>query len=178
MRKILIALLFGLSVTAGVRAQAPAVPPTQLFTFSGNLAGFNGGSGTNGAVIATAALQILPSVSVGYEHITISALNVRGEMGVIAYTRTLNTFLGKTLSDKLLLDSSQIGVTISGGAGKILQPTANRVGETLGVHISYPLNDHLSMQVIGVDVLHGAGRTITITSNYSEAVSTGLIVHF
>jgi hypothetical protein len=177
--KLKLAIVFLLSLFAvGLHAQTPAIPPTQLFTFSGNLGGFNGSSATNGAVIATAALQILPTVSAGYEHLNISALNLRGEFGVIAYTRPLSAFLGKTIADKLLFDTTQIGVTISGGAGKILQPTANRVGETLGVHFSYPLTTNLSVQVIGIDVIHGAGKTLIISSNYSEAVSTGLNVHF
>lgn len=99
-------------------------------------------------------------------------------MGVIAYTRTLNTLLGTKLSDKLLFDASQIGVTFSAGAGKVLEPTANRIAETIGVHISYPLSDHLSLQVIGVDLLHGGGHTAYITANTTQAVSTGLNIHF
>lgn len=180
MKMILIGMVMVIAMAINVQAQTtpPVVTaPTQMFVFSGNIAGFNGASGTNGAVIATAALQLTPAISTGYEHLAISALNVRGEMGVIAYTKPLSSFFGSKVASKLLVDTSAIGLTISGGAGKILQPTANRVGETLGVHLSYPLSANMSWQV-GIDVLHGAGRTTIITSNYNDVASTGLVVHF
>ncbi len=175
---LILAILF---MAAGLRAQTaatPAIPPVQLFTLSANVAGFNSPSATNGAMIATAAIQILPSVSVGYEHIGITSINSRYELGVIAYTRTLNTLLGKTISDKLLFDASQIGITFSAGAGKLLQPTANRIAETAGVHISYPLSDHISYQIVGIDVLHGGVQTGFLTSSTTEALSTGINLHF
>jgi hypothetical protein len=175
--KLAIALFLSL-FAVGLHAQTPAVPPTQLFTISGNIAGFSGASATNGAVIATAAIQILPSVSAGYEHIAISSLNSRFELGVVAYTRPLSSLLGSILTSKLLFDATQIGVTFSAGAGKVLEPTANRIAETVGVHFSYPLTNNMSVQIIGIDVLHGAGKTGFVTTNYAQAVSTGINIHF
>jgi hypothetical protein len=179
--KFLSALVLALVLSFSAHAQSttpPAAPPTQIFTFSGNLSGFSGATATNGAVIATAAIQVTNQVSAGYEHIAISGINSRFELGVIGYTRTLNALLGPTLSNKLLFDPSQIGVTFTAGAGKVLEPTANRIAETVGVHISYPLTNNMSVQVIGVDFLHGGGNTGFITSNFAQAVSTGLNIHF
>jgi hypothetical protein len=175
--KLAIALFLSL-FAVGLHAQTPAVPPTQLFTITGNIAGFSGASATNGAVMASAAMQILPTVSVGYEHVGISSINSRFELGVIAYTRPLSSLLGSTLTNKLLFDATQIGVTFTGGAGKVLEPTANRIAETVGVHFSYPLSGNMSVQVIGIDILHGGGHTGFITTNYAQAVSTGLNIHF
>jgi hypothetical protein len=177
MKKLLFALAISL-LAVSVHAQTPAAPPTQLFVLSGNIAGFSGASATNGAVIATAAMQILPTVSVGYEHIGISSINSRFELGVVAYTRPLSALLGSTLTKRLLFNATDIGVTFSAGAGKVLEPTANRIAETVGVHFSYPLTNNMSVQIIGIDVLHGAGRTGFITTNYAQAVSTGINIHF
>jgi len=178
LRRILLLSLLLYGTVCFAQSTTPVVPPTQLFTFSGNISGFSTGSSTSGAVVATAALQLTNQFSAGYEHIQISSINSRYELGVVAYTRTLDTLLGTSLSSKLLFDPSQIGVTFSGGLGKVLEPTANRIAETLGVHISYPLTTNMSIQVIGIDFLHGGGHTGFITSSYSEAVSTGINIHF
>src|SRR3974390_2997674 len=175
-----VSLLFLAAVAAHAQTAAPVVPKPTLFTMSGNYAAFTGTKTTTPAVIASAAIQILPNVSVGYEHIqlTASGNTARWELGVVAYTRQLNSLLGTTISSKLLIDTSQIGVTFSAGAGKLLQPTVNRIAETAGVHFSYPLADHISLQIIGVDVLHGGVETGFLTTNTTENISTGLNIFF
>lgn len=175
-----IAVLFLLGA-ATVKAQTPptpTVPSPAIFTFSGNIAGFNGPSATNGAVIGTAALQVTNTLSAGYEHISVSSLASRWELGVLAYTRPLNQLLGTTLSNKINFDTGAIAVTFSAGAGKLLQPTVNRIAETVGVHISYPIGNNMSVQIIGVDFLHGGVQSGTVTVNMTEAVSTGINFSF
>ena len=180
MRKVLLALLFAFAVLP-IHAQTPAtIPAPTMFTMSGNYANFSGNKTSTPAVIATAAIQLLPDVSVGYEHIQLTGASVsaRWELGVVAYTRQLSSLLGSKITSKLLVDTSQIGVTFSAGAGKLLQPTVNRIAETVGVHFSYPLADHVSLQVIGVDVLHGGVTSGLLTTNTTENISTGLNIYF
>lgn len=173
-----IGLLFCMGV-AGVAAQttAPATPPTAHFVITGNAAGFNNGSTMTPAVIGTAAMQLTSRISCGYEHIAISSNHSRWELGVVAYTVPLSSLLGR-FAKSLTFDASNIGVTFSVGGGKLLQPTANRVAETAGIHLSYPLSDHVSLQLVGVDVLHGGVQTGTVTTSTTQAVSTGLNFYF
>jgi hypothetical protein len=168
----------GLLVIAGLPAAAQSVPAPSLFTISGNASSFGSGHATSPAIIASAAIQLTPRVSVGYEHIAISAVSTRYEMGVAAYTLPASALLGSRITSKLLLDVSKVGVTFDAGAGKVLEPTANRIAEMAGVHISYPLMDGLSLQLIGVDVLHGGGHTNLLTVNTSAAISTGINIYF
>lgn len=178
--KLSILFLMLLAGTSLHAQTATPVPAPTLFTMSGNYAAFTGTKVSTPAVIASAAIQLLPNISVGYEHIqvTSSAFTARWELGVAAYTQQLNSLLGSTISNKLLIDTSQIGVTFSAGAGKLLQPTANRITETVGVHFSYPLMDHISLQVLGVDLLHGGVVTGILTTNTTANISTGINIYF
>jgi hypothetical protein len=157
-----------------------STPAPNLFSISGNIADFGRGpSSSSAAMIATASVQTTKNLSLGYEHIAVtSAGKPRWELGVAAYTRPLSDLLGSKLASKLLINTSNIGVTFSVGAGKVLAPTANRIAETAGVHISYPLIDGISLQLIGVDVLHGAGHTQFLTVNTTTAISTGINIYF
>jgi hypothetical protein len=157
-----------------------SVPKPSLFTMSGNYAAFTGTKTTTPVVVATAAVQVTNHFSFGYEHIqaTSGSLDARWELGIGAYTRQLNELLGANLSSKILFDVSQIGVTFTAGGGKLLQPTVNRIAETAGVHFSYPLADHISMQVIGVDILHGGVQTGILTTNTTASVSSGINIYF
>jgi hypothetical protein len=155
----------------------PTEPPTQHFTISGNVAGFTKApTGAGAASILTAAMQITKTTSAGYVHIAIG--DARWELGELAYTRPLSELVGTRLNSKLVFDATKIGITFTAGAGKLLQPTVNRIAETAGVHVSYPLSDHLSVQLIGVDVLHAGMLTGFITTNYTQAVSSGLNISF
>jgi len=180
MKRLMIMLMFLFLAPYCFAQTAAPVPAPTLFTLSGNYAAFSGTKTTNAAVIATAAIQILPNVSVGYEHIQVTSgiTNARWELGVVAYTRQLSSLLGSKIADKLLVDTSQIGVTFTAGAGKLLQPTVNRIAETVGVHFSYPLADHISLQIIGVDLLHGGVQTGLLTTNTSENISSGINIFF
>jgi hypothetical protein len=171
-------LLPVLLTLAAISAAAQAVPSPNLFSVSGNLANFTQGSPSVPAMIASAALQVTNRVSAGYEHIAVPATNARWELGVAAYTVQASDLIGSKLSSKLKFDISQVGVTFSAGAGKVLLPTANRIAETAGVHLSYPLMDGISLQLIGVDVLHGAGHTAFLTTNTTTAISTGINIYF
>jgi hypothetical protein len=169
-----------LSTPLHLRAQTvtPPTPTPNLFSISGNIADFGRGATPQAAMIATASVQTTKNLSLGYEHIAVSGGNARWELGVGAYTRPLSDLLGSKLTSKLLINTSIIGVTFSAGAGKVLLPTANRIAETAGVHISYPLIDGISLQLIGVDVLHGAGHTSFLTVNTTTAISTGINIYF
>jgi len=175
--KMKLAIAFLASLFAiGLHAQS--IPAPNLFTMSGNYSEFRSSSSTTPAVIATAAIQVTPTISVGYEHISVSSASARWELGVVAYTRPLNELLGATLSKKILFDTTKIGVTFSAGAGKLLQPTVNRIAETAGVHFSYPLADHISLQIIGIDYLHGGVQNGFVTTNNAQNISTGLNIYF
>jgi hypothetical protein len=175
--KFFLAFLFCVIPTYA-QTVAPAPPAPDYFTITGNYAAFAKGSTTTPAVIATAALNVTQRISVGYEHISVSAANARWELGAVAYTLPLNALLGKTISAKLMFDPTNIYVTFSAGAGKVLQPQVNRIAETAGFHLSYPLMDHVSVQLVGVDFLHGGVQSGFITTNTSEAISTGLNISF
>jgi hypothetical protein len=166
-----------LAVSVGAQTPAPT-PQTSHFSITGNIAGFTGANSTQGAQIVTAALQVTNRLSAGYEHISAPSINGRWEFGIVAYTLQLDSLLGSKISSKLKFDASQIGVTFSAGGGKLLQPTVNRIAETAGVHISYPLADHISVQLVGVDVLHGGVQTGFLTTNTTQAISTGLNLSF
>jgi hypothetical protein len=178
MKWIGMVLILLIAVNVHAQAPLPVTPPVQTFVITGNIAGFNGASATSGAVIASAGMQVTNAISASYVHVGISAINSRYELGVIGYSRTLNSLLGKKISDKLLFDASQIGVTFTGGVGKVLQPKVNGFAETVGIHISHPLTNNMSVQIIGIDFLHGGGHTGFLTRNVTEAVSTGINIHF
>jgi hypothetical protein len=163
--------------TAPAPAPLPATPPVNHFVITANVAGFMGVKGSPGtASILTAAMQIMPSLSAGYEHIGIG--NTRWELGVVAYTKPLSSLLGSKLSSKLLFDASQVNFTFSGGGGKLLQPTVNTVAETAGFHISYPITDHLALQIVGVDFLHSTHTSGFLTTNTTQTISSGINVYF
>jgi hypothetical protein len=182
-RNIIVAVL-SLVVSMSVSAQTPTPPtpppdaPIQHLVINASAVGFNGPSGTQAASVMGAGLQLTKRVSLGYLHVTIPAVSARFELGVANYTAPLSAVLGKKLSSKFIFDTSLINVTFQGGMGKLLQPTANRIAETAGVYITYPIASHVSFQVIGGQFVHGGVQSGLITRNYNAAVSTGLNFYF
>lgn len=148
------------------------------FTVSGTGASFTGATGTSAVAIAGVNVQMTPNFSAGYKHYQIPAINARFEMGVIDYSRSLDKLVGSKIASKFTFDLSKINVTFEGGGGKLLQPTANRIAETGGVFLAYPLSDHVSLQLVGVTVLHGGIQTGFVTVSTTETVGSGLSFSF
>jgi hypothetical protein len=157
-------------------AQAPSSSPADHIFVSGGVLAFNGPNGMTASSNLGAALQLTKGLSAGYNQVTIPSLNRTYRLGVLNYTRPLSSYLGKKLSSKFVFDVSQINVTLQAGGGKVAQvlphPVFDVIAESAGAFISYPLANHVSAQVVGVQWLHGG-------KNPSHVVmSTGLNFHF
>lgn len=172
-----LAVLF-LAQAAGAQTNV-APPPTFHFVVGGSAINFNGVNGANVGSVAYTGLQVTASLSATYEHITVPSISARYEMGVIGYTRPLNALLGKTLSSKLLFDSSNLNVTFAGGGGKLLAPGGNHIAETASVSLSYPIpGTSAAIQVLGYQFIHSPNMWGTIEKSYTQQVQSGLIVYF
>ncbi len=177
MRKYLLSfvgLLFSCVLSFAQTAPAPA-PAVQHFVISVSASGYNGQSGAAPLSIAGTGIQLTQNLSVAYNLISNPSDTTapKYNLGVINYSRGLNSILGKSLSSKLSFDSSNFVVTFQGGAGKVSMPSVHHVAETGGIYLSRPLADHVSLQVVGYQVLRGQGTTI-LTHNVTQQISTGL----
>lgn len=156
-----------------------AAPPTFHFVTGGSAINFNSPQGNQVGSIAYVGIQVTPSFTTTYEHITVPSISARYELGVLGYTKPLSSLLGSTLTSKLLFDASNINVTFQGGAGKLLSPTANHIAETFGVSLSYPIpGTSAAIQVLGYQWIHSPAVWGTVQKNYSQQLSTGLVVYF
>jgi len=160
-----------------LRAQTNvAAPPTFHFVAGGSAIGFSSGSGTQAGSIAYTGLQITNTITASYEYLSVPSMSATGSLGVVSYTRPLNALLGKTLTSKLLFDTTNINVTFSGGAGKWTTAKTN-IAETAGVSISYPIpGTSAAVQIIGYQYIHAPNVNGVITRN--QQVQTGLLVYF
>lgn len=158
-----IALLSALPVLAQTNI---APPPTFHFVTGGDAIGFSSGSGNNPGSIAWTGLQVTANITTSYMHLTVPGISVRAELGVASYTTPLSSILGKTLSSKLLFDSTNLNVTCNGGAGKWFGASKNGVAETGGCSLSYPLpGTSASLQLFGLQYVHAPGTNGLITRN-------------
>lgn len=167
-------LLFCCALSFG-QTTAPAPAPVQHFVISASAAGYNGQSGATALSIAGTGIQLTTNVSVAYNLISNPSDNTapKYNLGVINYSRGLDAILGKTLSSKLTFDTSNFVVTFQAGAGKVSMPSAHHIAETGGIYLSRPLADHVSLQIVGYQVLHGQGTTV-LTHNVTQQISSGL----
>lgn len=160
-----------------LRAQTNvAAPPTFHFVAGGSAIGFNSGSGSQVGSVAYTGLQITNTITASYEYLTVPSMSAHGSLGVVSYTRPLNALLGKTLSGKILFDTSNINVTFSGGLGK-WTTSASNLAETVGASVSYPVpGTSAAIQIIGYQYIHAPNVNGVITRN--QQVQTGLLVYF
>lgn len=182
--KALATILFLALPAMGQTTQQPT-PVFDKFVVSANASGINGaGGGTHAASNVGTSLQLTASISAGYNQLTIADTNTYFRMGVINYTKPLSSLLGKKASAAFVFDPSQIQITFQGGLGKVTQnftaPAASlhHIAEEAGVFIIYPLSDHLNAQLFGYQVYHGATQNLGVTYNQTQAISTGLVLHF
>ncbi len=178
MKKIIAVLICFLGSAFAVCGQTPAAPPTFHFVAGGSAINFTA-NGSNVGSVAYTGLQLTAGIAATYEHITVPSLSSRYELGVISYTKPLNSLLGKTLSSKLLFDASNMNVTFQGGGGKLLTPTSNHLAETVGASLSYPIaGTSMAVQVIGYQWVHSPNLWAGIQKNYTQQVQTGIVIYF
>lgn len=179
-----VALLF-LAVPSHAQTPAPApAPAVQYFTISVNAAGYNGVKGMTPVTIAGAAVQLTPNLSVGYNQIfnPNDSSSAKFELGVANYTRELGS-LCSYCKNHFLFDTTNFLITFQGGAGRVsytlpgATSSSRHVAEDFGVFASIPMASHVSFQVLGYQVIHGAGTT-TLTRNVTQQVSSGLYFTF
>lgn len=176
--RVMITLFAALFLAIPAISHAQSAPAPTHFVISGSATGFTGANGTSAASIAGAAIQLTPHISAGYLQVTVPAISARFQMGVVNYTKPLNEWLGTTISNKLVFNISNINLTVQAGGGKLLQPIVNRIAETAGVYVSYPVSNNVSLQLVGVSVLHGGAQTGFVTTNTTTALSTGINFSF
>lgn len=165
---------------------AQSADPVQHFSLSGSVIGYFGPGGSAPASIADGYFNLTQRVALGYQQITIPGVATI-KLGAATYSLPLNALAGKTLSKKFVFDSSKINVTFLAGAGKLNQDVLNvdRVAETGGVYVSYPLGANVSLKLIGAQWIHGgivngflATGLPSAPNSSSAAISTGISVHF
>lgn len=165
---------------------SPGFAQTQHFSLSGSVIGYLGPGGSTPSSIADGYFNLTQRVAIGYQQITIPTIATI-KLGCVTYSLPLNTLAGKKLSSKFVFDASKIGVTFIAGAGKLNQDVlnVNRVAETGGVYISYPLGSNVSLKLVGAQWIHGgivngilATGLPSSPNSSSAAISTGISVHF
>lgn len=178
-------LLMVLLIPGMLFAQTNAVP-VQHFSLSGSVIGYFGPGGSTPSSIADGYFNLTQRVALGYQQITIPTI-ATVKLGCATYSLPLNSLAGKKLSTKFVFDSSKIGVTFLAGVGKLNQDTLNvdRIAETAGVYISYPLGSNVDLKLIGAQWLHGgivngvlATGLPSSPNSSSAAISAGIRVHF
>lgn len=198
MRSKILAAIWGvlavLAMAANCTAQAlpnnPTPQPTQHFELSGSVVSYMGPGGSVPASIATGYFNVTKTFKVGYQQITIPSI-ASARLGVGDFGKPLCSWLGKTLSAKLVFDCSKASVDVFAGAGKLNESAlnVNRVAETAGLCVSYSLGNNVSANLACGQWLHGGIVNGFITNgslpaapqspnSSSAAVSTGIKVHF
>ena len=179
-----VAMILFLALPAmGQTTQQPA-PVFDKFVVSANVSGISGvGGGQHAASNVGTSLQLTASISAGFNQLTIQDTNTYFRMGVVNYTKPLSALLGKKASAAFVFDPSQIQITFQGGLGKVSQnftaaPSIHHIAEEAGIFIIYPLSDHLNAQLFGYQVYHGGTMNLGVTYNQTQAISTGLVLHF
>jgi hypothetical protein len=160
---------------------------TQHFSLSGSAISFMGPAGSAPASIADGSFNVTQRVSFGYQQITIPQL-ATAKLGTLSYSAPLSSFVGKKMTAKFVFDASKISVNLLAGAGKLNQTTlnVNRIAETVGACLSYPLGANVSAKVVCGQWLHGGivngilstGVPGTPTSSSNAVISSGISVHF
>ena len=182
MKKLIALLLFAVPLFA----QTNAVPPPQHFSLSGSVISYMGAGGSTPATIVDGYFNVTQRVALGYQQIVIPTL-ATAKLGMVTYSLPLNSLVGKKLAAKFVFDSSKIGVTFLGGAGKLNQSTlnVNRTAETAGACVSYPIGANVSIRLVCGQWIHGGivnGLLSTglpaAPNSSTSAVSSGLQVHF
>ena len=201
MRTKILAVIWGvlavLAIAANCEAQSglpnnPTPQPTQHFTLGGSVVSYMGPGGTSPASIADGYVNLTKNFSVGFQQITIPTIaNIR--LGLVDYGKPACSWLGKTISAKLVFDCSKVQIDVFGGAGKLNESAlnVNRIAEAAGVCVNYSLGSNVSAKLLCGEYVHGgivnglitSGSIPGVTSpaapqNSTAAVSTGLKVHF
>jgi hypothetical protein len=175
MMKIIAALILILAAASGTPAQ------TEHFTLSGSAVGWMGASSSAPASIAGVSFHLTPRVSLSYEQLTVPTI-ASFDMGYVRYSLPLSSLIGKKITSHFVFDASKVGVSFKAGGGKVLQSALNvsRIAEAGGISLSYPLANHIDVQVIGVTYYHGgiSGTNGLVITPSTAAIASGLAVHF
>jgi hypothetical protein len=176
-----------ITLILGIAFATPA--QTQHFSLSGSVVSFMGPGGSTPASIADGYFNITPNFSTGYQQITIPTL-ATARLGMLAYSKPLSSWVGKTLTKKFVFDASKINLTLLGGVGKLNQGTlnVNRIAETVGLCVDYPVAANVSIKVVCGQWLHGGIVNGIIgnvpipgsptTNSSTAAISSGVRIHF
>lgn len=176
-------LLLAVLLAPAVFAQTPVTADNFThFSLTGSATGFLGASGGNQpANIAGGWFNITQRVSIGAEMITIPTV-ATFKFGMVQYQLPLANLVGKKLTGHFLFDASKVAVGFQGGVGNLVQSNQNvsKIAGTVGVTLSYPLSDHLSMQIISAQYVRGgvAGTSGLVSSPSAAAISSGLGINF
>ena len=179
--RVLLFVLFGTTLAA----QTPPASQ-QHFSMSGNVVSYFGPSGSAPASLADGYFNLTANVSIGYQHITIPSIATL-QFGMVAYSRPLSSWVGQKLTKKFVFDATKVQVTAFGGLGKLVQDnfSVNRMAETGGACIAYPIAANVSVKLVCGQYIHGGivngflttGVPSSPTSN-NASVSSGLAIHF
>lgn len=150
------AVLLALILCSPGSAQTNAVPPPTHFSLSGSIVSYMGPGGAAPASIADGYFNLTQRLSLGYMQLTIPTV-ATAKFGMIKYDCPLSACLGKKLTAKFVFDTSKITLSFLGGAGKLNQSALNvdRVAETAGACISYPVGGGVSLQLACGLWVHG-----------------------
>jgi hypothetical protein len=179
--KLVPVLILALFLPFGAKAQTNVAPPPspQYFVISVSAAGYNGQKGAQPLTIVGAALQVTKNLSVGYNQYFNPADTTQPyfRMGVANYTRELAEICSYCKTH-FVFDTTNILVTGQVGFGRVTytlpsatSPTSH-IAETVGAFVSIPMSSHISFQLVGWQILHGAGTT-TLTRNTTQQISAG-----
>jgi len=175
---VLVTLSF-LAVPLRAQTNVAQAPTPQYFVISVSAAGYGGQKSVQPVTIAGTAVQLTSNLSVGYNQIfnPNDSTAPKYNLGVANYTRQLAEVCSYC-KNHFVFDTTQVLLTGQFGAGKVsMTPTGSNVStshiaEIVGGFISLPMANHVSMQVLGVQYIHGTGTT-TLTRNNTYQISAG-----
>jgi hypothetical protein len=182
MKKLFALLLFAIPLFA----QTNAVPPPVHFSLSGSIVSYMGPGGAAPSSVVDGYFNLTQRVSVGYMQLTVPSI-ATAKFGMVKYDCPLSSCLGKKLTGKLVFDASKITLSFLAGAGKLNQSVLNvdRVAETGGLCVSYPVGGGVSLQLACGLWVHGGivnGLLSTgipgTSASSTAAVSSGVSIHF
>jgi hypothetical protein len=174
-------LLLALLLPFGAKAQtnvAPSITP-QYFVISVSAAGYGGQKAVQPVTIVGTAVQLTTNLSVGYNQIfnPNDSTAPKYNLGVVNYTRQLAEICSFCKSH-FVFDTTQVLITGQAGLGRVSMTlpgetvSTSHIAEIVGAFINYPLANHVSMQLLGLQYLHGQGNT-TLTRSNTYQISAG-----
>lgn len=183
-------LVVAFSVASFAQGSPPSSGGVSHFSVTASALGTQGAGSATAAAIAGGSVNLTKRVALCYQQIQMPSYNASFYLGEGCYTLPITSLFGKKISSHFTFNTANWSVTFFGGAGILRQTAvsgttttqAQHIAETAGMGLNYTANNHITIQVVSGQWLHGGLQGMPpnqfVTVPDLASVSTGLRITF